>query len=72
MTQEVEEIGGTIHRDGDFAVIRIPIDQAHRLRVSLQPCGCVAAKSNSGIAVRKALKDALGPVVLAKVSTPDA
>lgn len=65
MTETVEEIGGTITREGKDAVIRLPIAQVHRLRVALNPCGCIANKTNATVAVRSALKRALGAVIAA-------
>lgn len=45
----------SIKREGDTAVIRIPMSEVHNLRVSLEECPCKAPKSTVGIQRRKAL-----------------
>lgn len=59
----VDQIGGKIRRDGDFATITLPVDQVQNLRVALQPCGCAANKTNYGLNLRKRLVRALGQVL---------
>jgi hypothetical protein len=46
-------------REGEYAVIRIPMTKLHNLVVALEECPCKAAKSNSTAVVRKWVKDGL-------------
>jgi hypothetical protein len=62
-TEQIERIGGTVVREGDFAVIRLPIDKVQDLRVAIQPCPCRAAKTNAGIIMREQIVRALGRVL---------
>lgn len=50
----------SVRREGDYAVIRVLIDQVHELRVTLEPCPCRATKSHATTARRAALCAALG------------
>lgn len=43
-----------------FAVIRLPLDQIHGLRVALAECPCKASKSTATQAIRHRLSRALG------------
>lgn len=45
--------------DDGHAIIRIPLDQVHGLRVALAPCPCRAVKSDATTATRRALDKAL-------------
>ncbi len=47
--------GGSITREGDYAVIRVPMREVHGLRVALTPCSCRAAKSNATKTIRERL-----------------
>jgi len=49
----------SIKREGDHAVIRIPMSEVHDLRVALEECPCKAPKSINGIERRKALASGL-------------
>jgi hypothetical protein len=51
---------GRVTRDGDEAVIRLPVSRAHDLRVALASCPCRAAKATEGEAIRAALAQAIG------------
>ena len=44
---------GTITRDGEYAVIRIPLSEVHGLRVALEPCCCLASKSTATADIRR-------------------
>ncbi|MEL7282132.1 MAG: hypothetical protein AAGK79_17390 [Pseudomonadota bacterium] len=46
MSDQPPEIGSII-REGDEVIIRIPISEVHALRVSLQECPCRAPKSHA-------------------------
>lgn len=48
-----------IKREGDMIVIRIPVAEAHSLRVALAPCICKGPKSNSTEAIRDRLSGAI-------------
>jgi len=50
----------SVKKDGEYAIIRIPMDEIHGLRVALRPCPCRAAKSNSTKDIRESLASALG------------
>ncbi|WP_104019094.1 hypothetical protein [Roseovarius nitratireducens] len=50
----------SVKRDGEYAVIRIPMADIHRLRVSLEQCPCRAPKSNEATEIRESLSGALG------------
>lgn len=54
---------GSVKREGGFVVIRVPIEEAHGLRVALAPCPCKGAKSISTASIRWRLAKALGKVV---------
>ena len=51
---------GSITRDGEYAVIRVPMSEVHSLRVALEPCPCKGAKSTSTAAIRERLAKGLG------------
>ena len=52
--------------DDGHAVIRIPLDQVHGLRVALAPCPCRAVKSDATSATRSALDKALAQAMSKK------
>ncbi len=49
----------TIRRDGPDAVIRVPMDEVHGLRIALQPCPCKATKSTATASIRVRLDKGL-------------
>lgn len=57
-----EKPQGSVTREGDFAVIRIPMDDVHGLRVALQPCSCAATKSKATAGIRWKLDRALAKI----------
>ena len=50
----------SVYREGDTAVIRLPMSEVHGLRVALAPCSCRAPKSIATEDTREALRRALG------------
>lgn len=48
-------MASSIKREGDHAVIRIPMSEVHNFRCALEECPCKAPKSAVGIERRKAL-----------------
>ena len=54
-----------IDNDG-HAVIRIPLDEVHGLRVALAECPCRAVKSEATTATRRALDRALAQAIAKK------
>jgi hypothetical protein len=60
VTEPVAPILGTVSRDGDLVVIRLPKARAHELRVALAACPCTATKSTEGQVLRDALAQAIG------------
>lgn len=56
--------GAAVKLEGDHVLIRIPVEDIQALRVALEPCGCVASKSNPTMERRKALVRALGTVLV--------
>ena len=54
-----------IDNDG-HAVIRIPLDEVHGLRVALAECPCRAVKSEATTATRRALDKALAQAIAKK------
>ncbi|MBN8292840.1 hypothetical protein JI664_12770 [Rhodobacter sp. NTK016B] len=62
-----ELLGGSIKREGDMAVIRIPLSQVHSFRIALQPCPCKGSKSQATADIRQSIEKGLarlqaGPV----------
>jgi len=51
--------GGSVKREGDFAVIKVPMSEVHGLRVVLSGCPCRATKSTPTQNVRDRLDKAL-------------
>ena len=49
----------SVRIEDGHAVIRIPLDEIHALRVALAPCPCRAVKSDATTATRRALDKAL-------------
>lgn len=64
-----ERLGGSIKRDGDMAVIRIPMDRVHEFRIALQPCPCKGAKSHSTAGIRDSIDKGLGRLQAGMVRT---
>jgi hypothetical protein len=52
----------SVKREGDEAVIRLPMSEVHALRVALEPCPCKASKSKSTQDIRARLCGALGRI----------
>ena len=52
--------GPSVRIEAGMAVIRIPIDQIHGLRVALAECPCRATKSTATRSIRQRLERALG------------
>lgn len=50
----------TVRVEGGYAVVRIPLDQVHGMRVALAECPCRATKSFATADIRKSLERALG------------
>jgi hypothetical protein len=55
-------MSASIRKDGDDAVIRIPMSEVHGLRVALEPCPCRGSKTISTANIRKRLADVLARV----------
>jgi hypothetical protein len=55
-----------VNVEGDFAVIRIPLEDVHSLRVALKPCQCKTARSLSTQNIRTRLVDALAKLGVRK------
>ena len=53
---------GSVKREGGFAVIRVPLEEVHSLRVALAPCPCKGTKSISTASIRWRLARALGQI----------
>ena len=53
---------GSVKREGDYAVIRIPLAEVHSLRVALAPCPCKGHKTISTGQIRDRLERALATV----------
>lgn len=51
---------GGISREGEYIIIRIPVEDAQSLRVAMHPCGCRAPKSNSTADIRDRIIRGLG------------
>jgi hypothetical protein len=49
----------SIKIEGDYAVIRVPLEEVHSLRVALKPCPCKSAKSISTATIRDRLAKGL-------------
>ena len=54
--------GASVRVEGGVVVIRLPVGEAHGLRVALAECPCRAAKSNETANIRQRLVKALGRV----------
>jgi hypothetical protein len=50
----------TIKREGEYAVIRIPMQEVQSFRVALEECPCKSAKSVSTATFRQRLVKGLG------------
>lgn len=59
-------MAGSITREGDCLVIRLPLDEVHALRVALQPCACKASKSRATGEVRDRLDKGLARALFPK------
>lgn len=55
-----DTLSGSITREGQFAVIRVPLDDVHALRVALEECPCKHTKSIATQNIRKRLSQGLG------------
>ncbi len=64
-------MAGSITREGDFLVVRLPLEEVHSLRVALQPCPCKAPKSNATADIRKRLEQGLAKALFSKTSDKD-
>lgn len=51
---------GRVSIEDGMAVIRLPLDQIHGLRVALEPCPCRASKSTATADIRQRLSASLG------------
>lgn len=54
-----DHISGSVRVEGGYAVIRVPLDRLHALRVALEECPCKAAKSTATADIRAQLRAAL-------------
>lgn len=59
-------MNGRITRDGEYVVIRIPLEDVHSLRVAMHPCPCKAVKSNSTKDIRASLERGLARALTGK------
>lgn len=59
----------SIKEEDGYAIIRIPVEDVHSLRVALAPCPCRAHKSNSTKNIRQRLAKALGQIGSKKCNT---
>lgn len=50
----------TARREGDKIIVTIPIEEAHSLRVALQPCPCKSTKSHATTKIRERFVRGLG------------
>ncbi|MCT4369090.1 hypothetical protein CLG85_001530 [Yangia mangrovi] len=50
---------GSIKIEGDMVVIRVPLAEAHSLRVALEPCPCKATKSAATASIRERIAKGL-------------
>lgn len=57
---------GSITKEDGMAVIRIPLEEVHGLRVALQPCPCRATKSNATTDIRNRLDKGLARLMAKK------
>ena len=51
--------GRSVTLDGEYAVIRIPMNEVHGLRVALAPCPCKGPKAEGTSSIRDNLSRAL-------------
>lgn len=63
MTDDNDNARGSIKREGQFAVIRLPMSEVHALRVALAECPCRATKSTETAAIRARIAHGLGVLV---------
>lgn len=56
----------SIRRDGQHLLIRLPIAEAHSLRVALQPCPCKGAKSTATADIRIRMSKAIAKAIFSK------
>lgn len=57
---------GSITRDGEFVVIRVPVSEVHGLRVALQPIRAGETTSNSTQTIRDRLDRGLARAMAPK------
>ena len=62
----VEVKSATIKQEDGYAVIRIPVEEVHGLKVALNPCSCRATKSTKTQSIRERLQRALGKIEIPK------
>ena len=55
-----EPLRASVRVEDGMAVIRLPLDQVHGLRVALAECPCRAPKSTMTMDIRQRLATALG------------
>lgn len=60
----IDALQPSVRVEGGYAVVRIPLDQVHGMRVALAECPCRAAKSFATADIRKNLERALGQLRL--------
>ena len=59
-------MSSSVAREGDYIVIRLPVEEAHGFRIALQPCPCKAAKSTSTADIRVRMDKAIAKALYAK------
>lgn len=60
MSEAEEKPLGKLSIEDGMAVIRIPMEEVHGLRVALEPCPCRAPKSHTTAKIRRRLAKSLG------------
>lgn len=60
--------GNTITREGDMIKVMMHVDTVHGLRVALQSCSCIAAKSSATRAVAERFDKGLARAVAGKLA----
>ena len=59
MSEEEAPTLGRVSIEEGMAVIRLPLDQVHSLRVALEPCPCKGSKSMATADIRARLSNGL-------------
>ena len=57
---DADSPGASVRIEAGMVVIRLPLTEAHGLRVALAECPCRAPKSNETMNIRQRLAKALG------------